>query len=175
MKNSVLGLLYFILAATMHADEPKAPFTLSIVPSRSNTEAHSISTASKQPDVFYVVLTNVSDRPQPIWETWCSWGYQTVSFEIVLPDGRNLSLAKKAQTFTRNFPATFIIPAGEHQIYPIRLDTEWDHLPAFATPGDTAVTLKAVYGVAPTAESTAQSVWSGRVESAGYTLTLKHW
>ena len=133
-RCTVLALSLFILAATMRADGPKTPFTLSVVSCRSNESGRSVSTAEKQPDVFYVVLTNISDRPQPVWETWNSWGYQTVFFEVVLPNGKHLSITKKAQDFTKNFPSVFVIPPGGQQVYPVRLDAEWDQGPVFADP-----------------------------------------
>ena len=167
----------FLAAVTaLHAAEQRMPFTLAIVPTRSRSDLRVISTAEKQPDLFYVVLTNVSGQPQPAWETWNSWGFWTISFEFVMPDGKHIAATKNRNTcFTKNYPATFLIPPGESQVYPIRLDAGWDNRPTFAEAGDTPVTVKAIYEVAPTAESTKYKVWTGRIESANFKLILNHW
>ena len=161
-----------LLAVTTQADEPKVPFTLTVVPSRSGADERNISTAEKQPPVFYVVLTNVSDHPQPVWETRCSWGYQTISFEIILPDGKRLSVTQKPKIFTVNPLAVFVVPAGEQQVYPIQLNVDWENCPLAVTRVGVPVTLKAIYSVVPTPESTAHGVWTGRTESASYQIML---
>jgi len=60
------------------------------------------------PDVFYVVLTNISEEPQPVFETWNSWGYKSASFEVETADGHKFAISKKPQKFTVNFPSTFL-------------------------------------------------------------------
>jgi hypothetical protein len=97
------------LVRASRADEPKAPFTLAIVPSKSSSDARSITLAEKQPDEFYVVLTNVSKEAQLVWEYWNSWGYQTLSFEITLSTGQKTIVSKRPEVFTVNFPSTFLI------------------------------------------------------------------
>ena len=57
----------------------------------------------------------------------------------------------------------------------VRLDAEWDNRPTFAEAGDTPVTVKAIYEVVPTAASGKFKVWAGRIESANYKFTLRHW
>jgi len=174
----LISILFFAIAATIHADDPKAPFTLSIVPTSSGAKGGSICSAKKQPPSFYVVLTNISGHPQPTWETWCSWGYFTISFEFTTSDGKHILVTKRGIDWTKNFPDTFLIPPGEHQVYPIQLDSEWNNLPIFEKASDKPVTLKAVYEVSSTQDITSArqaakyNVWIGRVESPSYTLIL---
>src|SRR6266404_8394777 len=104
----------------------KAPFTLSIVPTRSTSDSRVITIASQKPDDFYVVLTNISNEPQSVWETWNSWGSQTISFEFTFGNNPPILVVRGPGDFTRNFPSTFLIPPGEHKVYPIRLDKWWD-------------------------------------------------
>lgn len=123
-------------------DQP--PFLLSVVPGRSG-----ITMAKSNPDEFYVVLTNVSGEPEPVWETWNSWGYQTISFELTTPDGKKSIVSKGPEEFTGNFPSTFLIRPGEHQVYAIRLDKWWETHPALPKRDEMPITLKAVYEVTP--------------------------
>ena len=151
------------------------PFTLSVVPSRSSPQARTIAIAEDKPDEFYVVLSNISTDAQPVFETWNSWGYRTVSFEFTTPDGKKVVVSKRPQDFTRNFPSTFLIPPGEHQVYAVRLDKWWETRPKLTADAETTITLKAIYQVSATPESTKHKVWTGRVESKAYSLTLRHW
>jgi hypothetical protein len=131
--------------------------------------------ADEKPHVFHVVLTNVSKETQPVFETWNSWGYQAVSFEFVMPDGKQTVVSVSDQNFTVNSPSTFHILPGEHQIFPIRLDKTWEMKPKPALAPEMEVTLKVIYEVMESSESKKQHVWAGRVESAPFKLTLRHW
>jgi hypothetical protein len=122
-----------------------------------------------------VVLTNVSKETQPIFEGWNSWGYQAISLEITMPDGKKAILSVSDQDFTRNFPSTFHILPGEHQVFPIRLDKSWEMNPSITFALETAITLKAIYEITESPESKKQHVWTGRVESKPCQLTLRHW
>ncbi len=152
----------------------KTPFTLSIVPTRSSLDSRLITIASQKPDEFYVVLTNISSEPQAVWETWNSWGSQTISFEFTLPDNRRVVVSKGPQGFTMNFPSTFLIPPGEHKVYPIRLDKWWD-VGSIPKSTEMQISLKAVYEVPVTPEAATYHVWTGRVESGNYSVTLRQW
>ena len=152
----------------------KTPFTLSIVPTQSTSDSRVITIASQKPDEFYVVLTNISNEPQSVWETWNSWGSQTISFEFTLPDNRRVVVSKGPQGFTINFPSTFLIPPGEHKVYPIRLDKRWD-VGSIPKSTELLVSLKAVYEVPVTPEAATYHVWTGRVESGNYKFTLRQW
>ncbi len=144
------------------------------MPSTSSPDARGINIAEKQPREFYVVLTNVSMESQLVWEHWNSWGYQTLSFEFTMSDGKKIVVSRRLQDFTKNFPSTFLIPPGEYQVYPIRLDKDWDTGPKLSKVAETAVTVKAIYEVSTTSESKRYKVWSGRVESRSYMFTLRH-
>jgi hypothetical protein len=168
----------FAISVADAAEQPAAkvaePFTLTVVPSRSFPRGRSISFADDKPEEFFVVLTNPTKDIQPVFEYWNSWGYQNVSFEFTMPDGKKLVVSKRPQGFTKNFPSTFLIPPGEHRVYAIRLDKEWEVQPPLAA-AETQITLKAIYEVAVTPEATEHKVWTGRIESKPYNLTLYHW
>ena len=176
MKTAFLVVFFSVTPLAWSASNDAAePFTLTVVPSRSSPQGRSISFADDKPEEFYVVLTNSSKDAQPVFEYWNSWGYQNVSFEFAMPDGKKVVAFKRIQVFTVNFPSTFLIPTGEHRVYVIRLGEEWETRPELAVDAETQITLKAIYEVPLTPEATEHKVWTGRIESKPYKLTLRHW
>jgi hypothetical protein len=170
-RISAVAVLLLVSVSAAASD----PFRIAVVPTSSQAALQTIETSSTHLRTFFVVLTNISAERQPVWETWNSWGYRSISFELSLPDGTRRIVTKKQQGFTKNFPSTFSIPPGGQQVYPIRLDSSWDSLPAFPSTGETTVTLKAIYEVAASKEAGDSHVWIGRVASPSCTLTLRHW
>jgi len=153
----------------------KVPFSLSIVPESSRGEGFgsSIEMAHDKPRDFYVVLTNLSGEPEAVWEDWNSWGYQTVSFELTTVDGKKFLVSRRPEIFTANFPSTFLIEPGEHQVYAIRLDEWWETHPSLPKTDEMAIKLKAIYEVHPTPEAAQYKVWIGRLESRTYDFKLR--
>ena len=124
---------------------------------------------------FYVVLTNLSAKPQAVFEDWNSWGYQTISFEFTTRAGQKIVVSKREADFVRNFPSTFLIQPGEHQVFAIRLDKYWEAKPALPKANEMPINLKAIYQVSPTPEATKAGLWTGRIESHDYNLSLRQW
>jgi hypothetical protein len=155
----------------------RIPFSLSVVPQASHEErfGSSIEMAHNKPHEFFVVLTNASPETQPVWEYWNSWGYQNISFEFTTADGKKFSVTRKQEDFTKNYPSTFLIGPGEHQVYAIRLDESWEMHPPLPKTDETLISLKAIYEVSPTTEAARLHVWTGRLQSRTYKLTLRQW
>lgn len=174
-RLAFLLVVLFGFAETNSSDAPKAPFSLSIVPTNSSGEVGSITMAESKAREFFVVLTNASKDPQQVWEFWNSWGYQNISFELTTQDGRKFIVSKRQQDFTRNFPSTFLIQPGEHQVYAIHLDKWWETRPILPKADEMLITFKAIYEVPPTPEATQYKVWTGRVESRTYKFKLRQW
>jgi len=145
-----------------------------VVPETSYGEqfGSSIEMAHDNRRDFYVVLTNVSTEPRAAWEDWNSWGYQTISFALATADGRKFLVSMRRQEFTMNFPSTFLIEPGEHQVYAIRLDKEWETRPSLPKVAERPITLKAIYEVGSSPEAAQYKVWTGRIESGSYKLNL---
>jgi hypothetical protein len=151
------------------------PFSLAVVPT-SSSAVSGITMAENKPDEFYVVLTNVSEQPQAVFEQWNSWGYFAVSFEFTTDEGRTSTVSRKRTiVFTKNNPSTFVVAPGEHQVFPVRLDKWWEAQPALRRADEMPVRVKAIYEVSATPESAKQGVWTGRVESKTYDFTLRQW
>lgn len=176
LRILVISFCFLLLMPFAFAQEAAAPFKLSIVPSRSSIGERTITLAEDKPDTFHVILMNTSARDQPVWLPWYSWGYWTISFELTMPDGTRHLIRKTQEVgFSKNFPGTFLIPAGESYVYPIRLDKEWVNRPKVSAYGEIPISLKAIYEVRETPESTKLKVWTGRIESRSYNFTLRHW
>lgn len=124
--RTILSVIVFAFCAVSSADAQKAPFSLWIVPVRSQRSGGTIEMAKSKAREFYVVLTNVSGEPRDVGETWNSWGYRTILFEITTASGKTFVVSKREYNFTVNFPATFYIAPGEHQIYAIQLGNSWE-------------------------------------------------
>jgi hypothetical protein len=121
---------------------------------------------------FYVVLTNISKEPQPVWEYWNGWGFQAVFFELTTGDGKRFVLTAKDRAFDSNFPSTFIVEPSEHQVFAIRFDDSWGVEPALPKTDEMPVALKAIYGVSANPDTAKFHVWAGRVDSHSYNFTL---
>jgi hypothetical protein len=174
-KPALLSLMLLAVFGTLWSDTAQPPFSLAVVPSRSFGDRGMIAMSHNKPQDFYVVLTNVSGEPQAVWELWNSWGYQTISFELTTANGQRFVLSRGPEGFTKNNPSTFVVQPGEHQVYAIHLDKSWVSTPTFPKADEMPITLKAAYQVAPTREASEHKVWAGRVESRGYTFTLRQW
>jgi hypothetical protein len=124
---------------------------------------------------FYVVLTNITAKPQAVFEARNSWGYQTISFELTRPSGKKVVVSARQQDFMRNFPSIFVIEPREHQVFAIRLDQWWETKPVLPKLHEMPITLKAIYEVWPSPEATREGVWTGRLESHEYKLMLQQW
>lgn len=175
MKPLFLLLMLFVAIVGPSTEDPKPPFTIAIAPRVSYGDAGTIEMARKSTRDFYVVLTNVSQSNQSSWEYWNSWGYQTISFELTAADGKKSIVSKRAQGFTKNYPSTFLVKPGEHEVFAVRFDEQWETKPVLAKKNEMPITLKAIYEVPPTTESGENKVWTGRVESHSYKLTLQQW
>lgn len=173
MKRILFSLLIFALAGISSSEAPKPPFPLSIVPEYSSEFGASISMDRQTPKEFYVVLTNISQQPQAVYETWNGWGYHTISFELATSEGRKYVISKRPRDFDKNFPSTYLIKPGEAQVYPIQLDDTWETTPLLPMQKEMQITIKAIYEVSPsrlprTMVRESFKVWAGRVESHSY-------
>jgi hypothetical protein len=153
--------------------EEAPPFTLTVTPSYSGDQRQGIYMGNDNKRSFDVVLTNTSKVPQPVWETWNSWGYQTVSFQITTTKGGVCTVRVKPHVFTRNFPSVFEIAPGESQVYPIVLDEKWETDPKLEKLNERIITLKAVYQVSKDPQAAEDHVWCGKVESKAYQFILE--
>src|SRR6478736_6354659 len=112
---------FLLCVTTLCAQTQKAPFTVSIVPTASSAGGATISMAHDSPWLFYVVLTNISNEPQTVWEDGNSWGDQVVSFRVIAGDRTKAVISKRAGFFGKNTPRAFVVRPGEHKVYEVQI------------------------------------------------------
>ncbi|HEY2499712.1 MAG TPA: hypothetical protein VGK24_21845 [Candidatus Angelobacter sp.] len=175
MNTKLLTLIFLAFLSTPQAEITKSPFSIAVVSTQSFEHEGTIAMAHNKARDFYVVITNTSTKPQQVFESWNSWGYQTISFSMTAVDGKQTVISKRQQDFVRNFPSTFVIQPGEHQVVPIRFDEQWEVDPKLQKLNEMSITLKAIYEVSPTPEAARLGVWVGHLESREYKLVLRQW
>jgi len=173
--KKILLLVVAYLGGWVSAYAADKPFNVLIIPEKRSERDSYISWGSGSVPAFFVLLTNLTDKPQPVFERWNSWGYQTIAFEMILSDGQKANLAVKERVFTKNAPSVYVIPPHGHQVFPITLGDEWLGKPNLGPAGTTKVMLKAVYEIVPTKESREQGAWTGRIESTPAEVYVRHW
>jgi hypothetical protein len=160
-------------AAALRAED--APFSLSIVPLFRSKDSATIRVGDGQKSPFHVVLTNRTKTGHFVFERSNSWGFDAISFDMILPDGSKTRLAMRMQVFTVNAPSTYWIPPGGSQVYPIAFDRDWSGLPEIPRSEALPVRLKAIYQIKDSPEARKQGVWMGSVESAEISAKLVRW
>ena len=150
--------------------KPQETWTLRIVPTQSSPERGiSLDNASKG-SVFYVVLTNISQSDLAVWREWCSWGYDNLSFDIRLSDGRTFHVKKKPQDYKKDWPDSYLVKKGTHFVISVRFDELWEGFPEDWRSQE--VRIKAIYKIERDQDSQRLKVWTGQMESTELTATL---
>lgn len=121
---------------------------------------------------FHVVLKNVSDTTQRIWEEWNSWGYYNLSFELTEKEGKTVQVLKEPQVWTKNFPSCETLLPGEMRIFDIWWPGEWKNLPPKADASQPA-SLVAVFTTNADRDTAKFSVWTGTVRSPKVDVSLQ--
>ncbi|MFT5906080.1 MAG: hypothetical protein ACI9E1_001685 [Cryomorphaceae bacterium] len=170
---AIFTTLLICIYSSQAADKP---FSIAIVPSSHRSEGGpQISWSDGSKESFYVVLTNKTDKEQRVFETWNSWGYYALSFEITLPSGEKARAKKKPVFFTINFPSTFIVPPKGYFVFEITLDKDWIGKPDFWKDGQTQVKIKAIYELSVRKRLKERGVWIVRIESKELAVKINHW
>ena len=112
-------LLVFLAVRTKSVqDEQPRLLSVRIVPTSYGENSGRIIRCSR----FYVVITNISDKPLRLWNTTCPWGYRGLSFRVTDESGKMSVVERKVQAW-RKTPSpevsNNIIPSGDHMIYEI--------------------------------------------------------
>lgn len=157
------------------SQEKSPPFTLHLIPSSYPTGNLSYPVLDIGKPFYYsfeVVLTNTSDKPLRIWESWNSWGWKTLSFEIKLPDGQVIYTEQTdARLWSKNVPNWDQIPPNRHYVFrvdfkPMKQGGYWDNsILDYVNESPTKCKIKAIYEICQSDELYEENVWMGRVES----------
>ena len=126
---------------------------------------------------FHVIVTNESEEPIRLWETWNSWGYYDLKFEIVDDQGKILTtMERKPGHWPRNFASWAELGPGEHFVIDVQLNQSWKGFPVVNGPGRVEFQwkLRAVYENTQDVHAVREDVWTGRVESSVYDCFIRH-
>lgn len=139
---------------------------------------------------FNVVVTNRSKHDLRLWETWNSWGYFNLSFDVLDENGRVVStVSKRPRAWTVNFPSWVTIKPGEHFVLKVDFDPDiwiWGgdvgdsrpaYLPFLSVMGkepEFKLNLRAVFRILPDWETIENTVWTGTVKSAPDEFVIRH-
>ena len=175
MKALLLILTFIISLSFTQVYGAKTPFEITIVPESQTAKISRISVGPGSVRVFFIVLKNITDNNQKVFESWNSWGYQSISFELIMENGNKYYVKKKNQEFTRNAPSTYLIPPRGFKVYAICLNEEWEGLPKFEKDGKATAKIMAIYDVVKSKESLEFGVWSGKTFSKEITVELNYW
>jgi len=121
----------------------------------------------RQSATFPVVLTNVSDKPIRLWESWSSWGHDNLTFELTAKDGTKTSAQSARSTWFLDSASHYEIAPRESSIVYITFANSyhWNGFPIGATGSDETVQMKVRFKISPTKESIRKGVWTGSIES----------
>jgi hypothetical protein len=122
------------------------------------------------PSQFFVILKNKTKEPKKLFEYWNSWGYQNISFYFYMKDGLRI-VTRKNQDFTRNFPSTYEVAAGETMVFPLKFDNSWDKLPNIAE-GESKVRMQVIYNCNPSFDAKETQAWTGIIASKIYEVNF---
>lgn len=127
--------------------------------------------SEKQAPCFHVVLTNVSEHTARLWETWNSWGFYNLTFELTDAEGKRRTVERWCAGWSRNFASWFLLKPGERYVFDIWFPGEWRGLPEVKGKAQ-EVSLRAVYAIPEDDSARTVGVWSGTVRSAEVKVRL---
>lgn len=170
-----------------HPDSAKELSVSIAVPKRDSLRVIDL----RQPDAYFnVVVTNLSKRSLRLWETWNSWGYFNLSFDVLDDKGNVVnSVVKRPRVWTRNGATWVTIKPGEHFILEVDFDPDiwiWGgdigdsrpvYLPFLSVMGakpEFKLKLRAVFRILPDWETNENNVWTGTVRSTPDTFSVRH-
>jgi hypothetical protein len=123
------------------------------------------------PGAGRVVLINRGAADVRIWQLGNTWGDEPLSFEASL-GGSTVRVERAPQVYTRNVPASVLLPPGDRFPIPFDLlDGTWK-LDAIGRPLPPRLDVAAVYDVPRSPEAVTHQVWAGRITSEWVTIPL---
>lgn len=120
---------------------------------------------------FHVVIENVSDRPQQIYDEWNSWGYFNLHFEFWTPDGERKMMKKLGKSWFNNVPTSTTLQPGEVTVWDVYPnDTIWTAVPLPERHHEVKVRIRAIFE-----QKDAGEMWTGRALSPEEEITFRNY
>jgi hypothetical protein len=158
-------------AADLRAAEP--PFSISIADPGRPRPFEDRSEASH----FHVVIRNISNEAQRIWQERNSWGYYSLSFELADASGKRWVASKrKDMRWSVNGPGFENLGPGEVAVLEVYFGNGevWEGFPLQKGKHE-RVQLKAIFEVGESPESKEYRVWTGHIESKPIEVQFVRW
>jgi hypothetical protein len=117
---------------------------------------------------FYVLITNVSEKTQRIWQDWNSWGYNTLTFELTDDKGQKVTATRPpTASWTMNSPTWWVLAPGETHVFEVYFadPEQWTNFPMPPAGEPQLYTVRAVYKTSESQESKQHAVWIGDIVS----------
>jgi hypothetical protein len=119
------------------------------------------------PGNLHFILSS-SQEGLKVFQEWNSWGFYARSFLAVdeKDKAKRYRLAHRIRPWDKNFAATHLLNAGQFLITDIHLcDGSWAVEPKLPEDVPARLILTGIFEIKTDAESKAQDVWTGRIES----------
>jgi hypothetical protein len=121
---------------------------------------------------FHVVISNISTNTQYLLKEGSSWGWQTLSFELVDEKGNKYLIQRRPAAWTDNAPVYWILKPGEHYVRDICFaqiyqgTNSWQGFPdELNIGGSLKVRMKAIFETTTDKSFEGAPLWHGRIES----------
>lgn len=180
MKTLIARVLILTITAVavVRADDPAISVAISI-PQLSHGERRvayrNSGTDWDRGAHFHAIVSNRSDKPQKIWQEWCSWGYTALSFEFTDESGKKWTAKKRGmKPFTMNAPRFWVLEPQESIVLEVYFaDSDvWEDFPKPDGGSKSVVSMRAVFEIGSTPESVKHGVWTGRSVSETRQITF---
>ena len=174
-SNACFAAVILLAGTTMIGCNQTPELSIQIVPTSASTKVGKWIEIWWLENRFHVVITNTSDQRLGVWEQWCSWGWSTLSFELVTGSGEQVLVNRAPGEWSKNFPDSFMLEPGEHFVLPVNLfDGTWESAGRPLDPDQwpASGTLIAVYTTLADQYTKQHGVWVGRVSSRAATFTF---
>lgn len=114
-----------------------------------------------------IKFINPSSQAMRLWELENSWGWYSISLQVIEETAKNLlTVKRKTREWTENAPEFFVLQPGESREMRMEMqDGWWDMSGELHDLHDRPVIIRAVYTVDKTPESDSFGVFTGVVYS----------
>jgi hypothetical protein len=180
MPNWSLGFAA-LTAISMVTSNPGASAAVAASPSldislaapRSSDESPPLIALTAGSPQISVVFTNKGEGSVRLWSDSCSWGYESLSFELTDSKGRISRVTRAELVWDKNVPAWDELASGASRATDVTLSAAaWRGLPKVKPGERRAVRIRAIYHVEPDSDATAHHVWVGAVRSVDMAAIL---
>ena len=161
------------LGRSFGEEKPADALSVRIVPTNFQEKAGRSITLWQPTQHFHVIITNTSGKPLLLWKEWCSWGYYTLSFEVMDENGKKTHVKKMPRPWTKNFPDSITILPGDHMVFEVSFaGATWQNAPLPPKGKSHKIKMKAVFEIVEDEQSKKHGVWTGKVSSPEFPYTI---